>query len=301
MSDGGEGFLDAFSGEEFLVELNGPLGAPIKARALLCEAKTGVLGIVESAEAIGRQLVVHPTSSMALQASSRPLGDLLAALQHAGATQLLVGLGGSATTDGGQGVFQALAEHGGLTVPLTVACDVEVPYLGALAFAQQKGIAERDLAQVEQMLLHTADRFALATGIDPTPLSGAGAAGGVGGALLCIGGIAVPGAALVAEQSGLGEALKDATVLITGEGALDATSLQGKVVGHLLRTAPPSCAVIVLAGSAKGSILCDLEALRPGTRVVVFDQAVETAHALNSPLTVATALLDDIFWPSNSD
>ena len=257
---------------------------------------TGLLGIVESAEAIGRHLVVDPTPEIALAASSRPLGELLLACINAGATELLVGLGGSATTDGGRGVFDVLRQHRGVAVPMTIACDVDVAFLGALDFAKQKGIAPDDLPQVAKQLHDTAAHFHATTGIDPTLTAGAGAAGGVAGALFCLGGALASGAELVVEKSGLGVALDTATVLITGEGALDATSLRGKVVGHLLTSTPPTCVLIIIAGTADTQTMNDIAQLRPGTHIVVLDRVVGLGAALRKPLAVASSLLDKLLF-----
>ncbi len=295
LSDGGEGFLDAFSGDPIEVELLGPLGEPTSAKALLLRRPDGVLGIVESAEVIGRQLVKHPTSAEALAASSAPLGELLLACRGAGATELLIGLGGSATSDGGRGVFHVLnAEH--FDLPMTIACDVDVPYFDALAFAEQKGIARGDLEEVRERLRDMANFLVETTGKDPRTLRGAGAAGGVGGALLCLGAQSVPGAKLVADQCGLTKALESATTLITGEGALDATSLSGKVVGHLLASAPSQCQVIIVVGTATREVLTEIERRRPGTKVLILEQHFGTARSLESPLPLTISLLDQLLF-----
>jgi glycerate kinase len=293
LSDGGEGFLDAFSGDSIEVDLLGPLGEPTSAKALLLRKPDGVVGIVESAEAIGRQLVKQPTSAEALAASSAPLGALLLACREAGATELLIGLGGSATSDGGQGVFHVLNAQA-FDLPMTIACDVEVPYFEAMAFAEQKGIATNDLEKVRARLSDMATFLQEATGTDPRTLLGAGTAGGVGGALLCLGAQSVSGAQLVADQCGLTQALASATTLITGEGALDATSLSGKVVGHLLTSAPPDCQVIIVAGTATREVLNEIERRRPGTEVLILDQQFGTARSLADPLPLATSLLDQL-------
>jgi glycerate kinase len=294
MSDGGEGFLQAFSGRELLVEIDGPLGTPHVARALLETSADRTLGIIESAEALGRQLLPNPTSAMALAASSAPLGHLLLACRDAGATELLVGLGGTCCSDGGDGVAAVLLERGGLDIPTTLACDVDATYLEAVNFAEQKGVARTDLGIVAERLLASARRLEERTGVNPIPLSSAGAAGGIGGALLCLGAHAMSGADVVADRSGLSGALETATLLVTGEGALDESSLQGKVVGHLLRSTPRTCTIVVIAGRATAPARGLVQQLRPGTVVRTLDSIATAQRSLRDPLSVATELLDQV-------
>ena len=168
--------------------------------------------------------------------SARPTagtGELIArALDH-GARRIVVGLGGSATTDGGLGAVEALPSPARLrTVELEVACDVRTRFVDAAAvFAPQKGAspAQVDLltARLEQLVVRYRDEF----GVDVSELDGAGAAGGLAGGLAALGGRLVSGFELVAEHVDLEERACAADVVVTGEGHLDAQSLDGKVVG----------------------------------------------------------------------
>ena len=294
MSDGGEGFLQAFTGKRQFVVVSGPLGRPVRASFLLAEHRGAVVGIIESAEAIGRHLVVAPTSDDALRATSRPLGEVMVAARDAGATELLIGLGGSATSDGGLGVFHVLEQRGGLRVPVTLALDVEVSYVNAVDFATQKGVAAHHLDRVRNKLRDAASSLFAATGVDPTTLVGGGAAGGVAGALLALGATGSSGAQLVAERSGCIGELARAAVLITGEGALDATSLKGKVVGWMIDNAPQDCQVIVLAGTADDATIAEVQRSRPGTIVCALDRVVGREAARTDPLQGAIAALSTV-------
>jgi glycerate kinase len=161
-----------------------------------------------------------------LRASSRGLGELIVAAHDAGATGLVVGLGDSATVDGGAGLRKVLDAVPAGTL---VACDVANPLLGprgaARAFGPQKGAAP---AQVEELERRLASDPALEPYAD---LPGAGAAGGLGAALASLGATLVPGSELVAEAIGLRKRLEGAALVVTGEGIVDAASREGKLTG----------------------------------------------------------------------
>jgi glycerate 2-kinase len=232
LADGGEGtaatLLGAFGGGWHLASVSDPLGRPIEARfALLSDGRA----VVEAAEAIGLARLT-PKELDPLRASSRGLGELIVAALDAGATGLVVGLGDSATVDGGAGLREVL---GALPVDTTVACDVANPLLGprgaARAFGPQKGATSAQLEELERRL-----------GTDPvlTPfadLPGAGAAGGLGAALAALGARLAPGSELVADFVGLRERLGGARLAVTGEGTVDAASSEGKVTGHVVALA----------------------------------------------------------------
>jgi hypothetical protein len=122
MSDGGEGFRDAFSGEVVVVEVPGPLGAPVAVPIMLSDSPSGRLAILEVAEVVGRDHFVSPTRAQALAASSAGAGHLILSAVRLGATSILYGCGGSAAS--GLGCYQVLRDAGGLAVPVTVATDV---------------------------------------------------------------------------------------------------------------------------------------------------------------------------------
>jgi glycerate kinase len=147
---------------------------------------------------------------------------------------VIVGVGGSATTDGGLAAIEALGWSVG-GVPVTVACDVTTPFLDAArVFAPQKGASDAQVAVLTRRLASLAVTYEQRTGVDVRTLSGAGAAGGLAGGLAAIGAELEAGFDVVANAVGLDNALDGVDLVVTGEGRLDATSFAGKVVGGVL-------------------------------------------------------------------
>ena len=183
---------------------------------------------------------------------------MIAAALDAGAAHIVVGLGGSASTDGGRGLIEEL---GGLDtarrrfagVELIAACDVEHPLLGpwgaARVFGPQKGADPDTVAALEERLTQWAGDLDAAAGRSVSAESGAGAAGGIGAALLALGGRCESGASIIAEHTELAGDLAVVDLVITGEGKFDDQSLRGKVVGALAAAARSAqVPVVVLAG-----------------------------------------------------
>lgn len=232
LADGGDGTAEALQaalgGEWRTAPVSDPLGRRVEARYVLLPDGRAV---VESAEAIGLRRLA-PGELDPLGASSRGLGELLLAAAEAGARELLVGLGGSATVDGGAGLREVVSE---LPLPTTVACDVASPLLGergaARAFGPQKGAGPAEVAELERRL---AGMVELASVAD---LPGAGAAGGLGAALAALGATLVPGAELVLDTLGFRGRVRGANLVVTGEGVVDKTSAEGKAPGVALRIA----------------------------------------------------------------
>jgi len=196
-----------------------PLGRPVAARWLVLPDGRAV---VEAAEAVGLPLVAAGERNP-LIASSRGLGDLVLAAVRAGADALVVGLGGSATVDGGAGMGEVLRE---LSVETTVLCDVRTT-LGDAArlFGPQKGASPADVAILEQ-------RLAEMTELRPyADLPGSGAAGGLGAAFAALGADLVPGAEAVLDLIGFDERLSGCDLVVTGEGQVDRTTAEGKAPG----------------------------------------------------------------------
>jgi len=168
-----------------------------------------------------------------------------------------VGLGGSATTDGGFGAIRAITAIARLKqVELLVACDVTTPFTQAAAvFGPQKGASPAQVKLLTGRLERLAQMFLEEFSVDVTTIEGSGAAGGLGGALAALGGRLVPGFELVADELDLYDHLDGADLVITGEGRLDGTSFDGKVVGGvagLARDAGLPCAAIV--GSVESAL-----------------------------------------------
>jgi glycerate 2-kinase len=250
MADGGPGFVDvlhaALGGDLSAVTVSGPHGSPVPAVVL----RVGDTAYVESAQAAGLHLASGPVET----ATSAGVGELVLAAAEGGATTIVVGLGGSGTNDGGAGVLSALgatadgvldagpaalaavtsvdlaparARLGGVT--LVAASDVDNPLTGLLGatrtFGPQKGLAEDRIAEVDGWL----ESFAVATDRRTSLEKGAGAAGGIGYALLALGATREPGIALVADAVSLAERARAADLVVTGEGAFDFSSRAGKV------------------------------------------------------------------------
>ena len=230
VADGGEGTAAAIGaalgGEWRTASVSDPLGRPVEARWLLLPDGRAV---VESAEAIGLWRLA-PEERDPLRASSRGLGELLAAAFGAGARGLLVGLGGSATVDGGAGLREVGIELPGES---TIAmCDVRAPLLGprgaARAYGPQKGATP---AQVDELERRLASREDLRPFAD---LPGAGSAGGLGAAFAALGARLVPGADYVLETLGLRRRIRGAALVVTGEGSVDRTTAEGKAPAAVL-------------------------------------------------------------------
>jgi glycerate 2-kinase len=233
VADGGEGTLDAFGGPNRLTHVTGPLGEPVEAAWRLDDG----LAVIEMARASGLSLAGGAEHNDPLAASTRGTGELIAAALAAGARRILVGVGGSATTDGGLGALEALDRRPfsayGATVE--VACDVQTRFSDAAPlFAPQKGASADDLVTLAQRLSALARDYRANFGVDVAALPGAGAAGGLAGGLAALGARLAPGFGLVASAVGFDAALHDAEIVITGEGLLDRTSFAGKVVGGVV-------------------------------------------------------------------
>lgn len=251
LSDGGEGFAEVLArlgGEERTTTVTGPLGASVVARWRLA----GDEAVVESAAASGLVLAGGSEGNDPLGATSRGTGELVVAAIRAGARRVLVGVGGSAMTDGGLGAVEAVEEAGGLGgADVVVACDVRAGFLDAAAlFGPQKGAGPAEVEELARRLAAVAARYRDRTGVDVTALPGAGAAGGLAGGLASLGARLVPGFDLVADVVGLRDRLADADLVVTAEGLLDASSWTGKVVSGVAGLAEADgVPVLVVAGA----------------------------------------------------
>ncbi|MFC9788699.1 glycerate kinase [Rhodococcus sp. NPDC127528] len=267
-SDGGPGFVDVIAarlGPARTARVSGPLTDEVSARWLLADR----VGYVEAAQACGLHLLGRsPDPGTAVAAHSRGVGQLVGAALDAGATTLVVGLGGSGCTDGGRGLIGALA--GGVEgaeavravrdrlrgVRLIAATDVENPLLGphgaAVVFGPQKGADDATVALLEQHNARWADVLDSVAGRAVTDEPGAGAAGGIGAALLALGATRRAGAEVVAELTAQDRLLASADVVLTGEGRFDDQSLRGKLVVALAHAARRHAVpVLVLAGQVR--------------------------------------------------
>ena len=285
LADGGEGLLDAIAGPQdtwLTTEACGPLGHPLDTGLLLRADGTAV---IETALVCGLRLL-DPARRDPLGATSYGVGELLDAARDAGAGRIVVGLGGSATVDGGAGALTGLGfrltvdDGGGLKVggrdlhrvsaagrgwaradwhevDVTLLADVSTVLADApRRFGPQKGATPDAVELLERGLAAWADvaERDLADGPAHRELPGTGAAGGLGfGLAAALGARIVPGAAAVADLVGLGAALAGADLVVTGEGRLDATTAEGKVVTEVLaRASAASVAVVAVVGQVGG-------------------------------------------------
>lgn len=286
LSDGGEGWLDTLVGADpggrvESASVTGPLGEALEGRFGLVEG--GRTAVVEVATASGLHLV-EPTPVTFRTASSRGSGELIRAALDAGATRVLVGLGGSATTDGGAGLGAALGARlldasgdpvgpGGAAlaalaevdlsgldprlaaVEVLAATDVDNPLLGptgaAAVYGPQKGAGSEDIAPVDAALADFADQIEEALGTELRLVPGAGAAGGLGFGLLAFCGASlVRGIDLALDMVGFDAALATADLVITGEGRIDLQTLHGKVVAGVAGRARAAGVPVYAIGGA---------------------------------------------------
>ena len=263
LSDGGPGFVDvlesSLGGDRVTLTVEGPLAHPVEATYL----RVGDTAYVESAQACGLHLLSTAELSP-LTATTYGVGQLVAHALDAGAERIVVGLGGSATNDGGAGLLAALGvgrvdasgarvapggaplidvDHLVVTlhprlgnVELLAASDVINPLLGfrgaSAVYGPQKGASASDTQRLDTALTHWADVMArdLPGNPDVRAMPGAGAAGGMGAALLAIGATRVSGIGLVSDAVGLADQVAAAELVVTGEGMYDWQSRDGKVI-----------------------------------------------------------------------
>lgn len=296
VADGGDGTVDAAVAAGFqraTVSVTGPLGTPIEASY----AMRGSTAVLELAAASGLALLGDQLAP--LDATSRGTGELLRAVLDAGATEIVLGVGGSASTDGGAGMLQALGvrlldagdaelpgggaalnalaqvDASGLdprlrAVRIVLASDVDNPLLGAdgaaAVYAPQKGASPRDVEVLDAALT----RWATFIDLDAADRPGAGAAGGVGYAAVAVLGAQLrPGIEVVLDLIGFPALLADAAFVITGEGAIDAQTLRGK--------APMGVAAAARAQGVPVVAVCGVNAL---TANQLATAGIDAAYAL---------------------
>jgi len=303
LADGGEGTLEAVAAaggwrwQE--AEATDPLGRPIQARWLL--STDGARAVIEMAESSGLSRVAQDERDP-IHATSRGLGDVLRTVAGLGIHDLTLGIGGSATTDGGRGLIAGLGAevHDGLDgvtklrlgfgeVDLQVACDVSNLLLGeagaAAVYGPQKGATRDDVAILDRKLAVWADALEAATGRRERDTPGAGAAGGVGFGLLAIQdafhSFALrPGVDLIMESTDFDARLARADLVITGEGRIDAQTAFGKTalgVARRARAAGTPC--IAVGGSVEPEGTAALKAFGAAA-VPVWESPVPLAVAL---------------------
>ncbi|MGI9021626.1 MAG: glycerate kinase [Acidimicrobiales bacterium] len=285
VADGGEGILDALGGDRRQTTVRGPLGDPVDAE---WRVTAGGGAVVEMARASGLDLVGGAEANDPLRASTYGTGELIAAAIAAGAERVVVGMGGSATIDGGLGAVSALrvgrlvfrgglghpggghaggrahsGVHGpapvGLPVEVVVACDVTTLFIDAAErFGPQKGATPAQVSLLRRRLERLAQVYRRDFGVDVRLLPGSGAAGGLAGGLAAVGATLVGGFDLVAAELDLDRRLADADLVVTGEGHLDAETFSGKAVGGVAAMATDAgVPVLVVAGDIDAAAVPD--------------------------------------------
>ena len=325
IADGGDGTVDALvaamQGERRRLRVRGPLGDPVDAEYGLIDR--GSTAVIEMAKAAGLALVPKEKRDPRIT-TTYGVGELLQHAHDAGARHFIVGIGGSATNDGGAGMAQALGYHllddNGLELPpgglalnrlarihvggvhanwkdakVNVACDVTNPLTGprgaSAVYGPQKGATAEMVAELDGALHHFAEVIRRDLGVDVEPLPGAGAAGGLGAGLVAfLGARLQPGAEMVMEALHLDERLTGARLVITGEGRLDSqTARFGKgpaaVARHARNAGIP---VVAIGGSVADET--ELRLLFDGLEATVVEpSSLEDAIAQAQPLLVRAA------------
>ncbi len=296
VADGGDGtteaLVSAHHGEYRSVDVEGPLGDPVRASFGLIEK--GATAVVELASASGYALISDDRRDPRLT-STYGFGQLLEAARHAGVVRVIAGIGGSATNDGGAGMAQAMgyrlldgdgrelprggAALAGLSridasgedpawrqIAVSVACDVTNPLLGpngaSYIYGPQKGADPETVELLDKALANLAAVIKRDLGQDLADVPGAGAAGGAGAGLIAfVGARLMRGAPLIVQTAGLDEALKGADLVITGEGRIDAQTAFGKAPGEVARRAQAAGVPVLFLAGTKGPGWDTLDAL----------------------------------------
>lgn len=260
LADGGDGTLEALGGANRESTVTGPLGDPVKAQWRLDAG----LAVIEMARTSGLVLAGGAEGNDPLAASTVGVGELIAEAVDNGAKKIVVGVGGSATTDGGLGAIEAIGSPEQLRgIDVVVACDVRTHFTDAAAvFGPQKGASSAQVAMLTNRLNALVDSYKGRFGVDVSGLERAGAAGGLAGGLAALGARLEDGFQIVADQAGLSDALEAADLVITGEGFIDNESFDGKVVGGVTQLANAhDVSVLAIAGDVFDGVDGRVEAI----------------------------------------
>lgn len=272
LADGGDGTIEVvrhyLKGEKITIKVNDPLFRPVSA-SYVYSPETNI-AYIEMAEASGLKLLKH-TERNCMQASTFGTGELIVDALEKGATEIILGIGGSATNDGGMGMAKALGylflDKNGQElksigsnliavkkvaesnihpllgkVKVKVACDVSNPFHGSMGaakiYAEQKGASAGEVELLDEGLRNYAKIINGQYGIDLQKIAGSGAAGGIGGAaVVFLNGQLTPGIDLIKEMANFEKAIQDVDWIITGEGQLDAQTLSGKTIKGVVNSA----------------------------------------------------------------
>jgi glycerate kinase len=294
MADGGEGFLDVLGGANRTDTVTGPLGDLVDAPWRISRG----VAVIEMAAASGLMLVGGSDENDPVAASTYGTGELISLAVESGARRVLVGVGGSATTDGGIGALRALHPTQRFRgVDLIVACDVRTRFVDAAdVFAPQKGATPAQVKLLHGRLKRLAQVYEEETGVVVGNIEGSGAAGGLAGGLASIGAELVSGFELVADEIGLDELIEGADLVITGEGFLDDESFDGKVLGGVAELAHElgvRCLAIV------GEVVEPLPELPEGLTVISLSEIFGAEHSMADPCACAALAVQSFLSAKN--
>ena len=315
VADGGEGTVEALvsarKGTYRSADVEGPLGGPVRATYGLID--NGATGVVELASASGLTLIPAEKRDPRIT-STFGFGQLLDAVRRQGVGQIIAGIGGSATNDGGAGIAQALGfrlldasghelHRGGAalarldridasgldpswrSISVMVASDVTNPLTGprgaSYVYGPQKGADDKAVRELDQALARLADVIERDLKKKLADIPGAGAAGGAGAGLIAfLAARLVPGAALVVDASGFDDALPGARLVITGEGRVDAQTAYGKAPGEVAKRARAAGVPVLLLAGSKGSGWESLSSLGVDSIVTLAEDGDPEGHNL---------------------
>jgi glycerate kinase len=276
MADGGEGTVEAFGGANRVSTVTGPLQVPVRAQWRLGPDGTAV---IESAAASGLVVAGGAEHNDPLRATTCGTGELIAEALDLGAREVIVGMGGSASTDGGLGALEALEGH----LPfrpgqVQVITDVTTPLRdAAVVFGPQKGVRVDQIPDLTARLADVARQLRERFGADVWELPRTGASGGLSGGLAAAGASLAGGAELIADRLGLAAYLERCDLVVVGEGRFDSTSLTGKAPGLVIEEAARrGLPVLVIAGS----VAPEVASIHPAVSLV---DAVGLEMALGDP------------------
>ncbi|MGX7163840.1 glycerate kinase family protein [Enterococcus massiliensis] len=336
IADGGEGTIEALrhalGGELISFTSLDPLGRPVVSRYLMTDFKGQQTAFIESAAIIGIHLV-QPSDKAVRQGSTYGLGLLIKDAVAHGAQVIYVSLGGSGTSDGGLGLLQGLggkiktASEGNplLTISdfdleparqevtditLIALADVTNPYVGENGFAEifgpQKGAETETIKEMNKQAKKVSEKILKKYGIDLANEAGAGAAGGLGGAILALDGKIQPGFTTISRLIGLEEKVKDATLIFTGEGRLDAQTAQGKVPFGVATLATREQIPVIGVCGSRAEDIGELAELFLGVfsiqqSPVSLEEAMKKETTLKNIGLTASSLANVFYWGKQND
>jgi glycerate kinase len=293
LADGGEGLLEVLGGESHFCNVTGPLGVRLDAEWRMLSPSDSIAvptAVIEMATASGLKLVGGASGNDPIEATTIGTGELIIDAVNSGASRIIVGCGGSASTDGGVGALSVIGDRQSLCgAEIIVACDVSTRFLDAARlFAPQKGAGVEAVNLLSSRLKVTANEYLDRFGFDVRKLRYSGAAGGLAGGLAAIGASLVSGFDLVADLVALDSAIMWSDVVVTGEGRLDAMSFKGKVVGGVITRARGRVPVLCIGGEVDRQAVIE----RSGLEFVSLVEQFGKRAAIRDPTVLCAQIVE---------